>query len=74
MATPSIEPVRLDSRFWDAAIIEGSREEKDCTISYRLGGRTVAVAAIGRDLMNLKVEAEMEASLLPSRAMRKAHR
>jgi NADPH-dependent 2,4-dienoyl-CoA reductase/sulfur reductase-like enzyme len=51
---------------WDTADIDGSLEDKDFVISYRRDGHTLAVATIGRDLMSLKVEAKMEASLLHS--------
>jgi len=50
---------------WDSVDIDGSLEEKDCTVSYQLGRRTLAIATIGRDRVNLKFEAEMEASLRP---------
>jgi len=50
---------------WDSVDIDGSLDKKDCTVSYRSGGRTLAIATIGRDRMNLKFEAEMEASLQP---------
>lgn len=48
---------------WDATEIDGSLESKDCAVTYRLGGRTLAVATISRDLQNLQVEVAMEASL-----------
>ena len=51
---------------WDEATIDGSLENKDCSVTFKLGGRTLAVATIGRDLQNLQVEAAMEASLLQS--------
>ncbi|MCI0350968.1 MAG: FAD-dependent oxidoreductase [Acidobacteriales bacterium] len=46
---------------WDAVEIEGSLEARDCSVSYKLAGRTVAVATISRDLESLQVEAAMEA-------------
>jgi NADPH-dependent 2,4-dienoyl-CoA reductase/sulfur reductase-like enzyme/nitrite reductase/ring-hydroxylating ferredoxin subunit len=45
---------------WDAADIDGSLEAKDCTITYKMLGNTLAVATISRDLENLRVEAAME--------------
>ena len=51
---------------WDEATIDGNLENKDCSVTFKLGGRTLAVATIGRDLQNLQVEAAMEASLLQS--------
>jgi len=46
---------------WDAVDIDGSLDAKDCAITYKLAGRTLAVATISRDLQNLQVEAAMEA-------------
>lgn len=51
---------------WDALDIDGSLEAKDCTVTYKLNGRRLAVATISRDRQNLQVEAEMEASLQKS--------
>jgi NADPH-dependent 2,4-dienoyl-CoA reductase/sulfur reductase-like enzyme len=51
---------------WDEVAIDGNLENKDCTATFKLGGRTLAVATIGRDLQNLQVEAAMEAALLQS--------
>lgn len=48
---------------WDAVEIDGSLEAQDGAVSYKLGGRTLSVATISRDLQSLQVEAEMEASL-----------
>jgi NADPH-dependent 2,4-dienoyl-CoA reductase/sulfur reductase-like enzyme/nitrite reductase/ring-hydroxylating ferredoxin subunit len=45
---------------WDAAELDGSVEAKDCAVSYKRGGRTLAVATIGRDSRSLQAEAEME--------------
>jgi len=46
---------------WDSVEIDGSLEARDCAISYKLGGRTLAVATISRDLHSLRAEAAMEA-------------
>jgi NADPH-dependent 2,4-dienoyl-CoA reductase/sulfur reductase-like enzyme len=48
---------------WDAVEIDGSLDTKNCAVSYKQGGKTVAVATIGRDIQNLQFEAAMEASL-----------
>jgi len=40
--------------------IDGSLDARDCSVSYKRGGRTLAFATISRDLENLKVEAAME--------------
>ncbi|HKC94934.1 MAG TPA: FAD-dependent oxidoreductase [Nitrospira sp.] len=48
---------------WDAVEISGSLEAKNCAITYKLGGRTLAVATISRDLQSLQTEASMESSI-----------
>jgi apoptosis-inducing factor 3 len=48
---------------WDAVEIDGSLDAKDCAVSYKHGGKTVAVATIGRDTRSLECEAAIEASL-----------
>jgi len=48
---------------WDAVEIDGSLDMKNCAVSYKQRGKTVAVATIGRDIQNLQFEAAMEASL-----------
>jgi NADPH-dependent 2,4-dienoyl-CoA reductase/sulfur reductase-like enzyme len=48
---------------WDVVDVDGSLEARDCAVKYKLGGRTLAVATISRDLENLQAEADMEASL-----------
>jgi apoptosis-inducing factor 3 len=48
---------------WDATEIEGSLKANDCAVRYRQGGKTVAVATIGRNVQSLECEAAMEASL-----------
>ena len=40
--------------------IDGSCEERDCSVEYRRGGRALAIATIGRDRANLEAEARME--------------
>jgi NADPH-dependent 2,4-dienoyl-CoA reductase/sulfur reductase-like enzyme len=46
---------------WDQVAIDGSLEAQDCTVEYRLGGKTLAVATIGRDRASLEAEVRMEA-------------
>ncbi len=45
---------------WDEVHIDGSLEKQDCSVEYRRGGRTLAVATIGRDRESLEAEARME--------------
>jgi len=47
---------------WDAIELSGSLEAKDCAVTYKRAGRTLAVATISRDLQNLQAEAAMEAN------------
>ncbi len=49
---------------WDAVAIDGSLDARDCTIAYRLGGKTLAVATIGRDRASLEADAAMQAGRL----------
>jgi NADPH-dependent 2,4-dienoyl-CoA reductase/sulfur reductase-like enzyme len=46
---------------WDAIEIDGSLDKRDCTVSYKGGGRTLAVVTISCDLQSLQAEADMEA-------------
>ena len=48
---------------WDSAEIEGSLKARDCTITYRLGGRKLAMAVVHRDLEGLRAEVEFEKSI-----------
>ena len=48
---------------WDAVEIEGSLDAKNCAVSYKQGGKTLAVATIGRDIQSLEFEAAIEGSL-----------
>jgi NADPH-dependent 2,4-dienoyl-CoA reductase/sulfur reductase-like enzyme/nitrite reductase/ring-hydroxylating ferredoxin subunit len=47
---------------WDAVEIDGDPAALDCQVSYKRGGRVLAVATIGRDLASLRAEASMEES------------
>ena len=48
---------------WDDVAIEGRLDARDCTITYRSGGRKLAVAVIHRDLEGLRAEAELERTM-----------
>ncbi|MEO5733333.1 MAG: FAD-dependent oxidoreductase [Rubrivivax sp.] len=48
---------------FDEVVIEGSVAERDCKLSYRRGGKTLAVAVVGRDLEGLRSEVEFERAL-----------
>jgi NADPH-dependent 2,4-dienoyl-CoA reductase/sulfur reductase-like enzyme/nitrite reductase/ring-hydroxylating ferredoxin subunit len=45
---------------WDSTESEGSLESRDCAVTYRRGGRILAVASIGRDLKSLMAERDLE--------------
>jgi len=45
---------------WDEAVVDGRFDDKDCTITYRSAGRTLAVATIFRDCVSLEAEVAME--------------
>ena len=49
---------------WDEVHIDGSLEEHNCTIDFRLERKTVAVATIARDLVSLQAELSMERGTL----------
>jgi hypothetical protein len=38
-------------------------DAQDCAVKYKQGGKTMAVATIGRNIQSLECEATMEASL-----------
>ena len=50
---------------WDAVEIVGSLDARDCAVTYKKSGRTLAVVTIARDLQSLQAEAALEAELLP---------
>ena len=52
---------------WDAVEINGSLDARDCAMTYKKGGRTLATATISRDLQSLQAEAEMEGEIGPRR-------
>jgi apoptosis-inducing factor 3 len=45
---------------WDELKIDGSVENRDCTVKYLLNGRVAAAASIGRNRQNLELELAME--------------
>ncbi|OOG56121.1 FAD-dependent oxidoreductase [Polaromonas sp. C04] len=57
---------------WDHADIDGSLDVRDCTITYRRGGRKLAVAVIHRDLEGLRAEVEFERAMVAGQAATKA--
>ena len=52
---------------WDAVEIDGSLDARDCAVTYKKGGRTLAVVTISRDLQSLQAEATMEGELSPQK-------
>lgn len=45
---------------WDEMLVDGDPFARDCTVTYRAHGRTLAVATIYRDAVSLDSEMEME--------------
>jgi apoptosis-inducing factor 3 len=47
---------------WDQAELDGrlDADRRDCTVTYRRGGKTLAVATVYRDLESLRAEVEFE--------------
>lgn len=48
---------------WDEAQIDGQIEARDCTVSYRRDGRTLAAAFVHRDLDGLRTELAFERAM-----------
>jgi apoptosis-inducing factor 3 len=48
---------------WDALAIDGSLDARDFAVTYRKGGRVLAIATVSRDLQSLEAEAAMESQL-----------
>ncbi len=51
---------------FDAVTIDGSLADRNCTVTYVRGGRSMAVATIGRDLESLRAERAMESAMQPA--------
>ena len=51
---------------FDEAVIDGDLGAQDCTITYRRGGRTLAVAVVHRDLEGLHAEVALERAMADS--------
>jgi NADPH-dependent 2,4-dienoyl-CoA reductase/sulfur reductase-like enzyme/nitrite reductase/ring-hydroxylating ferredoxin subunit len=51
---------------WDSIQIEGSFEQRDCTLTYLRNGKRLAVATVQRDLQNLQAELAFEAAAASS--------
>jgi NADPH-dependent 2,4-dienoyl-CoA reductase/sulfur reductase-like enzyme len=49
---------------FDDVRIDGSIDQRDCTITYRRAGRKLAVAVVHRDLEGVRAEVEFERSLV----------
>jgi apoptosis-inducing factor 3 len=49
---------------WDKTDIEGSLDERDCTISYLHHGRRLAAAFVHRDLEGLRTEIELAKAMM----------
>jgi NADPH-dependent 2,4-dienoyl-CoA reductase/sulfur reductase-like enzyme/nitrite reductase/ring-hydroxylating ferredoxin subunit len=45
---------------WDRLDISGDVAARNCSVAFRLAGRTLAVASVKRDLENLEAEAKLE--------------
>lgn len=45
---------------WDSIDLDGDLEARDASVTYRLAGKVVAVATVGRDRQSLAIEAAME--------------
>ena len=48
---------------WDNIEVDGSLDQRDCTISYSRAGKKLAVAVIHRDLEGLRAEVEFERAM-----------
>jgi apoptosis-inducing factor 3 len=45
---------------WERVDVAGDAARGDCSVAYRAGGRTLAVASVGRDHENLRAELALE--------------
>jgi NADPH-dependent 2,4-dienoyl-CoA reductase/sulfur reductase-like enzyme len=48
------------AEMWDTIDVDGNLEKRDCSVSYKRDGRTLAVVTIFRDLESLAAELEIE--------------
>ena len=60
------------AEMWDAIEIDGSLDARDCAVSYKKGGRTLATVTISRDLQSLRAEAAMESAVRPQNDVEQA--
>jgi len=51
---------------WDAVEIDGKLDSDGCAVTYKRGGKVLAVATIKRDLLNLQTEVTMESGAQPN--------
>ena len=52
---------------FDSTVIDGALRSHDCTVTYRRGERTLAVATISRDLQSLRAECALESEFVAGR-------
>ena len=48
---------------WDAVQVDGSLDQLNCSVAYKLGNKTLAVATISRDVQSLQNEVAMESGV-----------
>ena len=48
---------------WDSIDVDGNIADQDCAVRYRVAGKTMAIATIGRDRENLETERAMELAI-----------
>jgi hypothetical protein len=54
--------ISVTPKKWDQLDLKGSIEDHDCKLTFQPGGRTLAVATVGRDRESLEHEVAMERS------------
>ncbi len=52
---------------FDSTVVDGTLKSHDCTVTYRRGERTLAVATISRDLQSLRAERALETEFFAER-------